>query len=262
MSPDQNPVKRGQRVRLPDGRTVSCTSPAEALLIWKELAGEGFYVRAAKNLDPGDIVLDIGANIGLASLSFRDQQPGIRVFAAEPIPDVFECLEANFAQYLPESVTVPTAVAAYAGRRQITYYPAAPGNSGFHADKVKDDALTKGFLLRSGHDEFSAEMLVEGLHEGVRFQVPVTTVSELIRKYRLEKVSLLKIDVERSELDVMRGISPDHWPLIQRVVAEVHDENNRLNEMVELLERMNLSVQMRQDPLLEDSEVHEVYAFR
>ncbi|TGD36472.1 hypothetical protein EB834_19580 [Brevibacterium aurantiacum] len=35
----------------------------------------------------------------------------------------------------------------------------------------------------------------------------------------LEKVSLLKIDVERSELDVIRGISADHWPLIERVVA-------------------------------------------
>lgn len=252
----------GQTVRLPDGRIVRCTSPAEALLIWRELSGNGFYARAADHLNPDDVVLDIGANIGLASLAFWDKQPRIRLLAAEPIPEVFECLEANLSRYLPGSVTIPSAVAEFAGRRQITHYPAAPGNSGFYADKVKDDALTKNFLLHSGHDEFSAEMLLEGLHEGVSLDVSVTTVSELISNHRLEKVSLLKIDVERSELDVIRGISADHWPLIERVVAEVHDENDRLSEIVEFLERRGLSVQTRQDPLLIGSEVHELHAFR
>lgn len=34
-------------------------------------------------------------------------------------------------------------------------------------------------------------------------------------------VNLLKVDVERAELDVLLGVQPRHWPLIQQVAMEV-----------------------------------------
>lgn len=54
------------------------------------------------------------------------------------------------------------------------------------------------------------------------FPCPVTTVSHLMRKHRLPRLDLLKIDVEGSELDVLLGIDPADYPNIHRIVAEVH----------------------------------------
>jgi hypothetical protein len=34
---------------------------------------------------------------------------------------------------------------------------------------------------------------------------------------------LLKVDVERAELDVLRGVREEHWPLVRQVAMEVHD---------------------------------------
>lgn len=45
------------------------------------------------------------------------------------------------------------------------------------------------------------------------------TVSDLIRRHGLERVDLLKIDVEGAELDVLHGIEQEHWPRIQQVRA-------------------------------------------
>ena len=43
------------------------------------------------------------------------------------------------------------------------------------------------------------------------------TVSDLIRDHALARIDLLKIDVEGAELDVLRGIAPEHWALIRQV---------------------------------------------
>ncbi|MEV1046172.1 FkbM family methyltransferase [Streptomyces sp. NPDC049916] len=251
-----------RRLRLPDGRLVWCTRPAEASLMWREVSGEGFYREASRGLRPGDVVLDIGANVGLVSIAFATGSPGLRVIAAEPVPDTFDCLRANLEEHVPGGLAVRTAVAAAPGTRRFTYYPDAPGNSGLYADREADDALTRIFMRNGGIDDESIDLLIEGLHDGHSLDVPVTTVSSLLREHGIGRVALLKVDVERAELDVLRGVDPADWPRIDAVVAEVHDERNRLAEFCELLRAAGLSTRTRQDPALGGTELHEVYGDR
>lgn len=53
----------------------------------------------------------------------------------------------------------------------------------------------------------------------VQHECQLCTVSDLIQEHGLPRVDLLKIDVERAELDVLRGVAPAHWPLIHQVTA-------------------------------------------
>lgn len=43
------------------------------------------------------------------------------------------------------------------------------------------------------------------------------TLSQVLAQQRLQRVDLLKIDVEGAELDVLRGVQPADWPRIQQV---------------------------------------------
>ena len=249
-------------LRLPDGRQVWCTRPGETSLMWREVTGDGFYRRAIEQLRPGGVVLDVGANVGLVSIALSAANPGVRIVAAEPVPDTFECLRANVEQHVPGGVAVRTAVAATAGVREMTYYPEAPGNSGLYADRQADDALTRSFMRNGGLDDESIDLLVEGLHEGRIIEVEVTTVSGLLRGYDVDRVALLKVDVERAELDVLRGVDAADWARIDAVVAEVHDERGRLAEVRGLLHAAGLSTETRQDPGLSGTELYEVYGVR
>ncbi|WP_218027347.1 FkbM family methyltransferase [Nocardia vaccinii] len=233
-------------------------------MLWREvMAPSGFYRYAAARLRPEEIILDIGANIGLTAMMFADACPGIRVIAAEPVPTIFHCLQRNMAAHVPHGVALQAAVGAAPGILPFTWYPRASANSGMYADRAEDDETTKIFLRNSGLDDESIGHITAGLHDGEQIDVEVTTVSKILSEHAPDAdIALLKVDVERAELDVLRGISEMDWPRIRAVVAEVHDTNGRLEQVCELLSRHGLSPNRRQDPCLVGTELHEVYAAR
>ena len=48
-------------------------------------------------------------------------------------------------------------------------------------------------------------------------------------------VTVLKIDVEGAEMDVMLGLGDSDWVKVDQVVAEVHDHDGRLAAVQKLL---------------------------
>src|SRR6476620_11843470 len=85
--------------------------------IFAEIFDREIYANA--RIHPGEVnnIIDLGANIGLASLYFLNKCPHARVVAVEPDPSNFELLSRNLQPFLlHEQVTLlPGAVAAEAG---------------------------------------------------------------------------------------------------------------------------------------------------
>jgi FkbM family methyltransferase len=259
-APPGDPAADTTECTLPDGRRIRCVSVAEAMVLCGEVTGEGLYRSAAEALRPGGTVLDIGANIGIVSLLLGAEVPDLRIIAVEPAPVTFACLEANLAAHLPRAVALRSAVCDQAGERKFTYYPKSTGNSGMFADRDSDDENTRIFMRNSGIAAEFIDEMVEGLHTGVEMTVPALTVSDLIRRFALREVSLLKVDVERAEHLVLAGIEAGHWPLIGRVVAEVHDDGERMKAITGLLEKHGFSVGVTQNPKFAGTELYELDA--
>ncbi|MEV0712051.1 FkbM family methyltransferase [Nocardia aurea] len=242
---------------------IACTSPAEARMLWGEMSTTGFYRLAAAELRPSDVAIDIGANIGLSAMMFADTCPGVKVVTAEPAPATFDCLERNVASHVPGGVPLRIAVGAERGVLPFTWYPRATANSGFYADRAADDEATKVYLRNSGLPDEAIDMITAELHEGEQIDVEVTTVSAIIDEHAPDsEIGVLKIDVERAEMDVLRGVAEGDWPRIRAVVAEVHDIDGRLAQVCDLLGRQGFTARTRQDAALIGTELHEVYATR
>ncbi len=89
------------------------------------------------------------------------------------------------------------------------------------------------------------------------------TVSESIREYDVQRIDLLKVDVERSELDVLLGIEKQDWSKIKQVFVEVHDLNGRIEKITTLLKENGLNeITVEQEPILKGSDVFSLYALR
>ncbi|TAN23581.1 MAG: FkbM family methyltransferase [Acidobacteria bacterium] len=94
---------------------------------------------AAARAEPSALILDLGANIGLAALALHFQLPTARILAVEPDPANFAQLQRNTAA-LPAISPLHAAVAAHDGWAHIANpgaataglrtEPAAPGAAG------------------------------------------------------------------------------------------------------------------------------------
>jgi iturin family lipopeptide synthetase A len=70
-------------------------------------------------------------------------------------------------------------------------------------------------------DEFLATQFKTETHT-----CQLTTISNIIDEYKVQKIDLLKIDVEKAELDVLQGIRDEDWDKIKQIVMEVDTREN------------------------------------
>ena len=97
-----------------------------------------------------------------------------------------------------------------------------------------------------------------------KHECSMTTVSNIVQDHSLSRIDLLKIDVERAELDVLLGISSTDWRVISQVVLEVHDVQGRLDRILQLLKDTAgfMSVTVTQDETLTGSTLYNIYCSR
>ncbi|MEU8663109.1 FkbM family methyltransferase [Actinoplanes philippinensis] len=247
---------------LPDGTPVMQINPGETALLYRDIFVERCYLQHGITLSPGDVVVDVGANIGMSLLFFHQICPGLRFHAFEPAPDPYHALVANVALHDIDAVTTMCALSDHSGEASLTYYADSTSMSGLHADAAEEQALTRTFLMRSGFTEEDADDLLQDRAQPVTITCEVRTLSEAITTQRIDRVDLLKVDVEKSELEVLRGIGDEHWPRVRQVVAEVHDRDGSLAAISALLRRHGFTVHHEQDRLLADTNIHELFAVR
>jgi FkbM family methyltransferase len=146
---------------------------------------------------PGDVVLDIGANVGIISIILAAFRPQVTVYAYEPVPENFANLRHNIA-------------AAGLEHRIIAHNLAVTGDGG-HIEMVVDPENTgssRAFFSRS-------EMT-----ENRRVRVEATTLDEIFARYGIQRCKLLKMDAEGAEYGILT--STTMLDRIDFLAAEFH----------------------------------------
>ena len=268
---DADPELAGvERHTLPDGRVVCHLNRNETEFLFREIFTERSYMRGGVRLPArGATVFDVGANIGFFSLFAAQASPGARVYAFEPIPEVCRVLRANHRLHGVAGRVIECGVAAAEGSATFTYYPHLSLVSGRYAEAGAERAVVRAFLgnqaAEQGSELPSGALLEELLDERLTSrttQVALRTVSSVIREEGIERIDLLKVDVQKAEAEVLAGIEDAHWPLIAQVAVEVHDEDGRLARAVALLESHGFRVEVEQETALAHTGQFNVFAVR
>ena len=254
-------AEREDLYRLPNGSQVAHLSKNETDALYKEIFEDQSYLRHGIALSDESVVVDVGANIGMFSLFVHQRWPQAQVYAFEPIPTTYEILRTNINLHRANVKPYNCGLSAQSGTATFAFYPQMSAMSGMYADAVADEQVTRVYMANQDQRlvEFADELMA-GRFSAEYFDCPLKTVSEVMRENRIERVDLLKVDVEKSELDVLRGIDADDWSRIKQVVVEVHDQNDRLREVRELLEHHGFDVVCEQDPLLIHTPIYNLYA--
>lgn len=154
-----------------------------------------------ENLEDVEFVLDCGANVGLASIYFLRRFPRARVLAVEPDPENFAMCRRNLAPYGERAMVLQAGVWSHSTRLAVL-------QSRFGA------AEKWGVQVRPFRSDDPAEAAVDA------YDIPA-----LMEYAGVRKVDLLKLDIERSELEVFSS-SQDQWlPAVRHLVIELHGED-------------------------------------
>jgi FkbM family methyltransferase len=235
--------------------------PAQLVFMLAEIVGDRTYLRHGVDVREGDVVLDVGANVGVSAAFFAGECRAGLVHSFEPVPPIFELLVENVRPW-PACVAHNYGLSAAEGRSPITYYPGAAAMSGLYADPAEDQARVHAYLVNSGVPQGEAVQRLEGAYRPVTLSCELRPLSMVLREQRLEHVDLLKIDVEKAELDVLAGLDERDWPRIKQVVAELHGDEAHVATVARILSTRGFSVTTEQEALWRDTGVHMLYATR
>ena len=137
-------------------------------------------------------VIDAGANIGASMHAFAIRHPAARLIGLEPAPGVLERLREN-TRSLPRAELREVALAGHDG----------------------------SVLLTVGRDSWASSTLATGTG-GSSVEVRAVTLETLIDELAIDRVDLLKLDIEGSELAALAAVR--RWDRIGTIVLEWHGD--------------------------------------
>ena len=252
---------------LPDGTVVAHRGRGETEFLYQEIFAERGYLRHGIAIPEGGCVFDVGANIGLFTLFAGRSAAGVRVHAFEPVPPLVETLRVNAELHGLDVRIHDYGLAEEAKSAELTYYPHASLLSGRFADAAEEREVVRSFLAATGAPgaEMSGEQIEELLDERLRaerFVCRLRTLSEVIAEEQVERIDLLKVDAEKSEIEILSSLSEGDWGKVRQVVVEVHEAGGRLARVLDLLRRHGFEAAIEQDLMLSQTGLYNVYARR
>jgi FkbM family methyltransferase len=143
-------------------------------------------------------IIDAGANIGYTASLFANYWPSCKIISIEPDRENYEFTIKNTVHY-----------------RNVKVLNAAlwDKNTQLCIEAGQED----GFVVRDSMDEtkIPAENMVQGI-----------SLKHIMENYNMEKIDLLKMNIEGSEKEIFSGNDLSWLPKVQNMLVELHDGKN------------------------------------
>jgi len=155
----------------------------------------------------GDVVVDLGANIGAFSINVAMLNPNGQVFSFEPMPDNFFRFSKNINLNRLKNIK-PFQVAISKNNDEIDLL--VNKDSAFHS------------IVNSNNSSSIKKIKVRGI-----------TLSSFIENEKLNQINFLKVDIEGAEYDLIYNLEEFVFKIIHKIVFEVHpiDEKRNIKEL-------------------------------
>lgn len=185
--------------------------------LYREVFARQYYYFRAKKAAP--VILDCGANAGMASLYFKWLYPKSRVLAFEPDPGTFRLLQENISR----------------NNLDVETYNCALWDQDTQVDFYVDPANPGGLLMSTDKSRAKGE--------------PIKVAAKKLSEFIDSNVDFLKLDVEGAEHRVMCDLlQSGKLKAIQQMVIEYHhrlgQQKSSLGAFLSMLERAGFEYQI------------------
>lgn len=158
----------------------------------------------------GDIVIDIGANVGIVSILLAKKFPFLKIYSFEPLKENYDNFIKNIElNNIPKGVITAENKAVTKDGRLITMSI----NSANKGGSSTTDVISVNSIMTKENS-----------------QVESITLEEIFKKYNINKLKLLKIDCEGSEYEILYNADTNLLKNIENLRGEFHENKNLTDE--------------------------------
>ncbi|MBA7490716.1 hypothetical protein ES702_01259 [subsurface metagenome] len=200
--------------RLRDGKIIN---GIERVIFNEIFIYEDYFPNENFKIKKGDIVMDIGANVGTFSIYCKDAK---KIYAFEPVLENIKLLKGNL---LKNSITNV---------------------------EVIDKAVTskKGFqkIYISGKNNAAHTLINSDVVETIRTEIINTIpLEDFIKENKIKEINFLKLDCEGSEFEILYSLSEESFKKIDKISMEVHNFTGKedFNKLVDFLRKKGFEVE-------------------
>lgn len=143
------------------------------------------------NISP-HYIIDLGANIGLSAIYYANRYPNAIIIALEPDEENFNLLKLNSQPY---SNIIPLNKAIWSESKKINLLKSENGNWAYQTTDVKSESLKT---------------------------VEAISLFDLIQEYNINRVGILKIDIEGTEKQIFSHNFCDWLKRVDTIAIELH----------------------------------------
>lgn len=149
------------------------------------------------------MIVDVGGYTGLSAAYFAHRYPGATIIAIEPDAENFKLLKLNTARF-PN--VHPVCAAVWRENGMISLCDPGYGSWGLQVRETNQAATAPAAYSTAPPGEL----------------IRAVTIDEIIKEFNLDRIDLLKIDVEGSEKEIF--MTAQSWlPFVDTICIELHD---------------------------------------
>lgn len=174
-------------------------------VVMREIAN--FYKFDEIDFQAGDVVVDIGAHVGIISIYLANKHPDIQVYAYEPMPANFKRLLRNIEANETDNVIAVNKAVTSDGRDIELYgdIEKSSGSPSMYGDGTKTEAKS-------------------------------VTLKEIFEEHEIVRCKLLKIDCEGAEYEILKG-SSETLTQVDHMRGEFHHiEGESIDDLIKFCE--------------------------
>lgn len=205
------PYGKQLTIKLNNGIKCNIRSKTMDKAVLKEVWITNLYGKHSFDIKEKDVVVDIGAHIGMFAIYAAHKAKNGKVISFEPFIKNYELLESNAKiNNLKNLKTQNVAVGKKNGQQRL--YLSPDNNTGGHSLYLKTE----------NNDSF--------------VDIPTISYNSMIENYKLDKIDYLKLDCEGAEYDILFNASKQAISKIEKIVMECHPhKDNTKEKMIEFL---------------------------
>jgi FkbM family methyltransferase len=182
---------------------------------------DGYHSDELKNkIANPQCILDIGGHIGIFGLLASQLWPETKIYAFEPNPHTYTIYRKNIAINKLSNILLFNSAVTTSKEKNSIVSAVNQSTITFLASAQECDKLYKGMELDNAvfqifHNSF-------GPFKKVGEVSNIITLDEIVDKYSLDSIDLLKIDCEGSEVDILCNATSSTASKIRAIIGEYH----------------------------------------